>query len=193
MSNWETVNTAEWDEEPLDPEVFELCDALNRAGFVTYVSCSGHGHTRPCVWFEHSDDKRIEDMARFVLSATNHDFPPYSLRIRKQIYVDAGDYSWSIEIAPSDVYKDTPEDVYLRMAAAAMDAVAQLINDWYRGERCTSDEECCDCMNLDLNMETKKFICDAGFSFAKSGKRCPGYDWNEVNDKPYYEKSKNAV
>jgi hypothetical protein len=67
MADWKVVRNDPDYPEPLDPEIVPLCDALNAAGFVTTSSCSGHGRDWPYVWFEHSTDARIEDLARFVL------------------------------------------------------------------------------------------------------------------------------
>jgi len=52
------------------------------------------------------------------------------------------------------------------------------------------DKECWDCICLDGEGEPKvnfKWICTKNYSFDKPSTPCPGYEWNEVNDKPWYE------
>lgn len=52
------------------------------------------------------------------------------------------------------------------------------------------DVECWDCMELDGEGEKPNFklICLKGRDlYKKEGDRCPDYDWNEVNDRPWYE------
>jgi hypothetical protein len=51
------------------------------------------------------------------------------------------------------------------------------------------DIECDDCLHLDGEGETKetfKLICLKNLSFDKTATPCPGYEWNEVNDQPWY-------
>jgi hypothetical protein len=139
MADWKNFGTPEWDEEPVDPEIIPLCEALNQAGFTTFASCSGHGYQWPCIWFEHSSDERIESMARFVLQYVNHDYPPYSCRIRKQIHHNIGDYSWSIEIQPSGVSGDTPPDISLRRVSDSVDSIVYLIKVWHEIEQDTKN------------------------------------------------------
>jgi len=131
MSNWQAVRHDPTYTEPLDPEVIPLCDALNAAGFVTTTSCSGHGYQRPCIWFEHSDDKRIESMARFVLEGLHIDYGPHTVRIRKEIHLD-GEYSWSIDINCWDINADTPNlrESWLKSGTKGMGLVAYLIGAW---------------------------------------------------------------
>jgi hypothetical protein len=135
MSDWSRLNSEDWGEEPLDPEVFKLCEALNNAGFITFTSCSGHGFQRPMVWFEHSNDERIEEMSRFVIAELENSDFHISVRIRKQIYKDLGDYDWSIEVSHWDIYSDTPHETALKMFEAASDKVAELINSWYNSTK----------------------------------------------------------
>ena len=53
------------------------------------------------------------------------------------------------------------------------------------------DEECWDCFNLDGGpdeCDNWRFFCMKGINiYNKNTGRCIHYDWNEVNDKPYYE------
>jgi hypothetical protein len=52
------------------------------------------------------------------------------------------------------------------------------------------DEECWDCLHFDgegETLDTFKHICLKGLPFAKLKTPCSGYEWNEVNDKPWYE------
>src|SRR5271154_6745255 len=102
--DWQTVRYDPSYDEPLDLEIIPICDALNEAGFVTSQSCSGHGHTWPRVWFEHSDDKRIESMARFILQSEDKSFNSHSTVIRKEICLIG--YHWSLEIHLHDAYAD---------------------------------------------------------------------------------------
>ena len=132
MSDWSKINTSEWDEEPLDPELVLICGALNEAGFVTTTSCSGHGYQRPCIWFEHSTDERIESMARFILAAQEHDYPEHTSRIRKQVHIEG--YSWSIDVWTWGVDGSTPSDISLKRAEQSLASVAQLINAWHKAE-----------------------------------------------------------
>ena len=133
MTDWQTVRyDPAYSAEKLDPEVIELCDALNAAGFVTTSSCSGHGSggTWPHVWFEPSDDARIERMVRFVRTTENFDYSPYRTVWQKEIDLDG--YAWSVEIHLSDVYYNTPWQVALAKAGAAMLQVARAIEEWYK-------------------------------------------------------------
>lgn len=127
MTTWEETKKELAETEPLDPEVIRLCDALNAAGFVTEASCSGHGGQRLMVWFEHSTDARIEQMARFVISKLEQ---PYSVRIRKQIYGKPGEYNWSIEVNHWDIWAETPQDKALKMWEEGANEVARLISLW---------------------------------------------------------------
>ena len=56
------------------------------------------------------------------------------------------------------------------------------------------DVECWDCLHCDgegETIETFRHICLKGLPlFDKPitvSKQCPGYEWDEVNDKPWYE------
>ena len=132
MANYNVVRNDPGYPEPLDPEVIPLCDALNAAGFVTISSCSGHGGSMwPHVWFEHSEDARIERMVRFVRTTENFDYPPYTTVWQKEILLEG--YAWSVEIHLWDgVNCDTPWEEALARAGKAMIQVARAIDQWHR-------------------------------------------------------------
>jgi hypothetical protein len=135
INKWDLIKQELAETEPLDPEVISLCDALNYAGFTTTASCSGHGGQRPMVWFKHSTDGRIEDMARFVISELYNlqgqdGYATYSVRIGKQIYQNPGSYDWSIEINHWGIYSETTTEDAIRMWSEATDRVAELITEW---------------------------------------------------------------
>lgn len=143
MSSWEETKKELAVTEPLDPEVIPLCDALNAAGFVTTSSCSGHGTQRLMIWFKHSTDDRIEDMSRYLLRSLRersrpypdcNEWNPYGLRIRKQIYEDPGDYSWSIEVDHWGMHADCLGPPALEKVAAATNAIAGLVMEWLNGK-----------------------------------------------------------
>lgn len=53
------------------------------------------------------------------------------------------------------------------------------------------DEECWDCICLDADLDTKKIYCEKGFNYENKPKLqifCPGYEWDEVNDHPWFWK-----
>lgn len=130
MAEWQTVRFDPNYAEKLDPEIITLCEAFNAAGFVTTSSCCGHGRSWPHVWFEHSSDRRIEKMARFVLRfvlrrAEQSRFAP---QFYKDIRLDG--CAWMLEIILSNVYRDTPSEVGLREAVFAMGQIEQAIKDW---------------------------------------------------------------
>ena len=132
MSDWQTVrHDPNWD-EPLDPEMIPLCDALNAAGFVTTASCVGHGSNWPMVWFEHGDNKRIESMIRYVLEAEKGDYRSYTSCWRRKFDLDG--YSWSIRINCWNVYRDTPDDIAQKEYEDGINNVAQQINCWFEME-----------------------------------------------------------
>jgi hypothetical protein len=128
MADWKTVRYDPSYDEKLDPEIIPLCDALNDAGFVTTSSCCGHGGDWPHVWFEHSSDKKIEDMARFVMKAESGDYRPHFTTFQKSIDLDG--YSWVLEIHLNNVYADTPVADALSQARMAMAKVTLLIRAW---------------------------------------------------------------
>jgi hypothetical protein len=132
MADWKIVRYDPTYAEPLDPEIIPLCDALNNAGFVTISSCCGHGSDWPRVWFEHSTDNKIENMARFVMSKEAGHFRPFFSMFQKEILMVG--YIWLLEIHINDMYANTPPLIGLRMAVKAMDSVAQTINAWHNNE-----------------------------------------------------------
>jgi len=135
MGDWKTVRYDPAYPEPLDPEIIPLCDALNAAGFVTTTSCSGHGSACqwPHVWFEPSDDTRIERMVRFVKATENFDYPPHTTVWQKEILLEG--YAWSVEIHLWDgVDRDTPWQEALRKTGEACKRVAQAIEAWHECE-----------------------------------------------------------
>lgn len=130
MADWDTVRYDPSYEEKLDPEIIPLCDVLNAAGFITTSSCCGHGHNWPHVWFEHSSDERIENMARFVLNAEVGNYRPYFSMFQKEIRLDG--YAWSLEIHINDVYSDTAPEEFLRRAKIALAKVTELVQAWMK-------------------------------------------------------------
>jgi len=128
MTDWQTVRLDSIHEEPLDPEIIPLCDALNAAGFVTVASCWGHGGQWPCVVFEHSSDDRIESLARFIFTEEEGDFRPYHSRLRKEFQLNG--YLWMIEAHLDDVYEDTPIAEVEEKARSALANMTYLINLW---------------------------------------------------------------
>ena len=128
MSDWKTVRYDPTYEEPLDPEIIPLCDAMNAAGFVTTCSCCGHGSDWPRVWFEHGIEARIEDMARFVKKREQGPYRPFFTMFQKEILDDG--YLWQLEIHLNNVYATTPVDVGLRNAVTALAEVTQAVTDW---------------------------------------------------------------
>jgi hypothetical protein len=125
MADWNTVRYDPSYEEKLDPEMIPLCDALNVAGFVTTVSCCGHGRSWPMVCFEHSTDERIERMARFVMGREGWDYRPYFSMWQKEICLDG--YLWCLEIHLNNCHATTPVDVAIKQAEFALSRVTQAI------------------------------------------------------------------
>jgi hypothetical protein len=132
MADWNTVRFDPTYEEPLDPEIIPLCDALNAARFVTSASCCGHGNAAPRVWFDHSSDERIESLARFVLAREKGDYMPFYSRWQKEILLD--EYRWCLAICLNDVYQTTPRGDYLNAAVHALEQVTGAVNAWAAGE-----------------------------------------------------------
>ena len=131
MADWKTVRYDPTYTEKLDGEVIPLCDALNGAEFVTVSSCSGHGTRRGTIWFEHSNDERIESMARFVLKTTNRDFCSFYVQFQKEILVDG--YGWSLMVSPNEVYRSTPENESLGRVVRGFSEVEAAIMKWNQG------------------------------------------------------------
>lgn len=134
-ADWQTVRFDPSYEEPLDTEIIPICDALNAAGFVTSSSCCGHGDRPPRVWFDesdHSDDERVEMLARFVLRREKGDFMPFSSRFQKEIMLDG--CRWCLAIYLNNVYQTTSRTDYLKAAVSALEQVTGAINAWAAGE-----------------------------------------------------------
>jgi hypothetical protein len=128
MADWNTVRFDPDYEEKLDPEITPLCDALNAAGFVTTSSCCGHGYGRPHVWFEHSTDQRIVNLARYILADEPQENLRYSSVFQKEVLLH-GD-AWSLEIHLHKVYQDTPEPAALKEAEFALANITKLVTSW---------------------------------------------------------------
>lgn len=128
MADWKTARFDPAYGEPLDPEIIPLCDALNAAGFTTTQSCCGHGRDWARVWFEHSSDERIEQMARFVMSQEAGDFRPHFSMFQKEILPQG--YLWCLEIHLNDVYSTTPSSKFLELTIQALDKVSNSIAVW---------------------------------------------------------------
>jgi hypothetical protein len=130
MADWQTVRFDPTYEEPLDPELIPLLDALNDAGFVTISSCSGHGSGWPHISFAHSDDARIERLARFVMATEAGDYRPYFSMWQKEILLaphalsHGHAYIWSVELHLNHVDGLTPQADGLREAVKAINATA---------------------------------------------------------------------
>jgi hypothetical protein len=133
LADWKVVRFDPTYIEPLDKEIIPLCDILNEAGFVTTASCSNHGHGWPIVWFEHSSDKRIESLARFVMEQEAGDFRPHFTLFKKQI--DPVGYTWSIEIHLNDVDGTTLQEIGLREAEKAINKVTESIKLWFKYDK----------------------------------------------------------
>lgn len=128
MADWIIVRYDPTYIEPLDVEIIPLCDALNESGFVTTSSCSGHGVNWAHVWFEHSTDKRIESLARFVKAKEQGDYRDYFTMWQKEILLDG--YAWCIEIQCNSMYSDTPQAEGMAMMKDAIDKTAAAILEW---------------------------------------------------------------
>jgi hypothetical protein len=128
MADWKTVRYDPNWEEKLDPEIIPLCDALNAAGFVTTSSCVGHGESWPHVWFEHSTDERIENLARFVKRTELGDYRPHFSMWQKEILLDG--YAWCVEVHINNIYADTPASIATVEIEKALAAVTSTIELW---------------------------------------------------------------
>ena len=129
MATWQTVRFDPTYEEPLDPEIIPLCDALQAAGFNTVSSCFGHGLDWPRVWWNSSTpDIRSESLARFLLRRSGGDYKPFTPFVQKEI-LDVG-HRWMLEIHVHDTYCDTPQTKAREMAAMAVMAVTKHVGEW---------------------------------------------------------------
>jgi hypothetical protein len=128
MAEWQTVRFDPTYEEPLDPEIIPLLDAMNAAGFVTTASCCGHGVQWPYVVFENTDTARIERMARFVIDREQGDFRPHFTQFQREVLAEG--HAWSLTVHLNNVYHDTPPNEALRDAITGMSQVASLITEW---------------------------------------------------------------
>lgn len=129
MAAWQTVRFDPSYEEPLDPEIVDLCDALNEAGFETTDSCCGHGADWPRVWWSGLvPDQRCEALARFLLDRFSFDYCPFTPWVSKGIE-KVGHY-WKLEIHLHRVFATTPPMETLREAIAAMWAVANAVREF---------------------------------------------------------------
>lgn len=139
MADWKIVRFDPSYEEPMDAEIIPLCDALNAAGFVTTQSCCGHGRDWPRVWFEHSEDKRIEEMARFVMLKERGDFRPHFTLFQKEIELKG--YRWMLEIHLNEVYRSTPEYIFMEKANTAIGEVTKTVNDYLLSQGILANKE----------------------------------------------------
>lgn len=140
MADWKTVRYDPAYEEPLDPEIIPLCDAMNAAGFVTTSSCCGHGYSWPHVWFEHSTDERIENLARCVLAQEQGENRRYFSMWQKEILLRGSDadtrlyngtgYAWCVEIHLNNVYATTATSEALKEAVYAIIEIAKAVDRW---------------------------------------------------------------
>jgi hypothetical protein len=130
MAEWKTVRHDPNYVEPLDEEIIPLCDALNAAGFVTTSSCYGHGYRWPHIWFEHSDDLRIERLARFVKAGERGDYRPYFTVWQKEICSEG--YAWSVEIHLNEVYGDTSLFVIAEKTNRALALITEAVERFSR-------------------------------------------------------------
>jgi hypothetical protein len=128
MAEWAVVRYDPSYEEPLDPEIIPLCDALNASGFVTTSSCCGHGQGRPYVCFEHSTDERIESLARFVKAREEVAHRAYWSMWQKEILIEG--YAWCVEIHLNNVYAKTPQAEALKEAVSAIAKVAEAVSSF---------------------------------------------------------------
>jgi len=136
MTNWKTVRFDPTWEEPIDPEILPLCDALNAAGLETIGSCWGHCRDWPYALISGNiADEQAECLQRYLLAHCDECEVNYLPCMRKDIVsigsveAENGHY-WDLEIHASELYCDTPAaDVgkaYLRI----LDHVVSLIRDW---------------------------------------------------------------
>jgi hypothetical protein len=129
VSNWQTVRFDPTYEEPLDPSIIPLCDALQAAGFNTVSSCCGHGQDWPRVWWDSSTpDATCESFARYLLKRAGGDYRPFAPWVQKEILEDG--HRWMLEIHVHDTYADTPTDRALAAANMAILAVAKYTREW---------------------------------------------------------------
>jgi hypothetical protein len=135
MSDYKIIrNDPNWS-EPLDEEIIPLTDVLNEIGVVTISSCSGHGSTWPYVFFEHSTDERIEDLARYIKRKEDYDYAPYYTVWEKEIMIDG--YRWSVAVHLNDVYHNTPSKTSLQKAVVAISEIRDRILEWYNAHSAT--------------------------------------------------------
>lgn len=133
MAEWQTVRFDPTYSEPLDAEIIPLLDAMNAAGFVTVSSCCGHGGSWPYVHFKDTDTRRIEALARFVMERERGDFRPSFTRWQRELVDPAdveGGYLWGVEIHLNDMFADTPHDVALGQAVAAINELANRVTEF---------------------------------------------------------------
>jgi hypothetical protein len=128
VAEWNIVRFDPTYEEPLDPEIIPLCDAMNAAGFETIASCWGHGHRRPAVWFKHSSDERIEKLARFIMAREQYDYHPFSSDFEKEIMMDG--YRWCLGIRLHNCFRDTSVEDFAQEASKALAAVTTAVSEW---------------------------------------------------------------
>jgi hypothetical protein len=129
---WKTVRYDPTWKEPLDPEMIPLCDALNAAGFVTTSSCVGHGCTLgPYVLFEHSDDRTIERLARFVKQSEVDDSRPYFTEWQKEILLNG--YSWCVQVRVNGIGCSTPAAVREQGEVDALAHVTRAVQEFWKG------------------------------------------------------------
>jgi hypothetical protein len=129
VSDWRTVRFDPNYEEPLDPSIIPLCDALQAAGFNTISSCEGHGLNWPHVWWDDSTpDAVCESLARYLLKRAGGDYKPFTPWCQKEI-LETG-HRWMIEIYIHDCYCDTPPARRFAMTSMAILAVAKHVREW---------------------------------------------------------------
>ena len=129
MADWRTVRFDPTYEEPLDPSIITLCDALQAAGFNTASSCCGHGQDWPRVsWDSATPDQACEALARYLLKRSGGDYKSFTPWVQKEILEDG--HRWMIEIHIHDTYCDTPPAKAFAAANMAILAVAKHIREW---------------------------------------------------------------
>lgn len=130
MSDYETVRNDPAYPEKLDPEIIPLCDAMNGAGFTTTCSCWGHLSNTPKVWFD-QPDVRAERFARFLLNK-EFDFGPQGWVITKTIEKEG--HVWCLEIKPTEIYMNTPEEEISAKTLAALAVTVELVGEFSKSE-----------------------------------------------------------
>ena len=129
MADWQTARFDPAYEEPIDPSIIPLCDALQAAGFNTVASCCGHGQAWPHVfWDDSTPDQTCEALARFLLRRTGGDYKPFTPWCQKEI-LETG-HRWCLEIHVHDQYADTPTAKAFAMASMAILAVTKHVREW---------------------------------------------------------------